>query len=131
MQKSQFGFPKEKWFIDLLNQYLNAFNTRNMAFIVDILAVDVKVSIDGKVVSNRRKDILPSYETDWKKGIYVKKIQEPSVVDEDDHNVCVGVALDNGSLTLDVVYVFRKSDRKQVEHRISNIKRYKEEKLYE
>ena len=118
-------------FIDLLNQYLNAFNTRNMAFIVDILAVDVKVSIDGKVVSNRRKDILPSYETDWKKGIYVKKIQEPSVVDEDDHNVCVGVALDNGSLTLDVVYVFRKSDRKQVEHRISNIKRYKEEKIYE
>ena len=114
-------------FVELLNRYLDAFNRRDMAFIVDILAVDVKVIIDGEVVNNQREDILPNYKADRKNEIYVNKIREPRVVDEDPNNVCVDVGLDNGSLTLDVVYSFRRSDCKQVEHRIYNMKRYQKE----
>ena len=39
------------------------------------------------------------------------------------------VGLNNGPLTLDLVYAFRKSDYKQVEHRIYNMKRYKKRRM--
>ncbi|KAL3899195.1 MAG: hypothetical protein SGCHY_002221 [Lobulomycetales sp.] len=114
--------------LEKFSGYITAFNTQDLPSVSDCLDEDIQVYVDGELASQGKQTILPAYERDFAVQKQVTVVKDPAAIERKSNQACsqgaveISVGLDNGSVTLDVLYTFRIPDLKQIRHDITNIK---------
>ncbi|CAE7458918.1 unnamed protein product [Symbiodinium natans] len=102
-------------------QYIEAYNQHDIDCVLSFLADDIQVFVNDDLAAEGAEALRPSYVSDFDEKKKVTVVKDPSIVNEDEVSATVAVTLNTGKVQLDVLYVFRLPDLKQVKHKLSNI----------